>query len=179
MTQINLLPWREEIRRQKKIHFAILIGLFVGLGVLTTGLLHFYFHQVVRYHERRNQFLEKILDSESAKLMDLNSKKKEKILLDKKINFIISIKKNDFQVVSLLDGLVRLIPKEMILTKLIRDKNKITLIGRATAYTQITQLMESMSKSNLFYQPDLTQISGQEDRKDEGRDFQLQVEQRN
>jgi len=58
MTKINLLPWREELRKQKKQDFINVIVLSVLLTIAVLGLVHFYIEGLKEYQERRNKMLQ-------------------------------------------------------------------------------------------------------------------------
>ena len=61
---------------------------------------------------------------------------------------------------------------------LTRENNSISITGRAKSNLQITLFMENLAKSNIFKQPELTNISGKENSSGEERIFQLKVDQR-
>jgi type IV pilus assembly protein PilN len=58
MAHINLLPWREELRKQKQQQFAVVgVGSAV-LGGLLVLLVHMQMEGVIDNQNQRNQFLE-------------------------------------------------------------------------------------------------------------------------
>ena len=58
MARINLLPWREELRKEKTKEFGTLVGIFVVLAAIVVGLGHFYNVQRIERQTARNKYLE-------------------------------------------------------------------------------------------------------------------------
>ncbi len=78
MARINLLPWREELRKQKQQDF--LVG--IGIGVVITGLLlvavYLYIDGLQQYQQRRNQLLTDeitVLNRKIKEIKDIEEKK--------------------------------------------------------------------------------------------------------
>jgi len=53
MSKINLLPWREELRKQKQKDFLNALVLSVLVGFITLGLVHIYIEGLKAYQEQR------------------------------------------------------------------------------------------------------------------------------
>ena len=64
MPRINLLPWREELRKQRQKEFGIMAGLAVVLMACVVGITHMQVAAMISYQDQRNRFL----DSEIRKL---------------------------------------------------------------------------------------------------------------
>ena len=64
MAKINLLPWREELRKELQQQFYVTIGLFVVLTICAWGAIHFFNTQRIDYQQLRNG----ILNAEIVKL---------------------------------------------------------------------------------------------------------------
>ena len=47
MARINLLPWRAELREQKKKEFLTLVGEIAFVMALVVGTTHFYISQII------------------------------------------------------------------------------------------------------------------------------------
>ena len=57
MTQINLLPWREELRQEQKKQFATMAVMTCILAAAIVGLIHFQMQAKIDYQLSRNRFL--------------------------------------------------------------------------------------------------------------------------
>lgn len=176
MPQINLLPWREQVRQEKKIRFIIALSSFVAMAVLFVIMAHFYIDTLINAQAVRNNFLQTELDQERGQLTILNKKEKEQETIAKDLKFITSLRGDSYRIISVLDEITRILPDAIVFDKIIRKGKTFTLIGKARSNMQITLLMESMSKSDFFEQPVLTQITGKESDLGEQRYFELKVQ---
>ncbi len=179
MTQINLLPWREEKRKKLQIRFGIAAAISAILAIFFIICWHIYYDDLINHQQQRNQFLQDTLQQEGTKLMGLNKKDKQQVIISNELNFLINLRKQSYQAVELLNELPKVVPDSIQLEIVIRKGNKIFIGGRSQSNPPITLLMENMAKSTIFNQPVLTRIIGQENKEGEDRHFQLQVEQRN
>ena len=78
MAHINLLPWREELRKQKQQQFAVVTAGAGIVGALLVLLTHMQFNGLIDNQNQRNQFLDReiaALDKKIAKIKDLEKTK--------------------------------------------------------------------------------------------------------
>lgn len=177
MIQINLLPWREQSRKQEQVRFAIIVAMFAGFGLFVTVFFHMDYSAKINRQLARNVKLQSALDQEAGELMTLNKQKREMIDVDDQLHFIFNLRDSSYRAVRLLNELAIVNPEAVTLYKIIRLGNAITVFGKAKSNLQITLFMESIEKSKYFAQPVLTEISGKESKTGEERTFQLKIEQ--
>lgn len=177
MIQINLLPWREQRKKQQQTRFGVVVAMFVGFGVFVTVFFHMHYSAKIKHQEARNVMLQTSLDREAAELTTLNKQRKEMIDVDDQLHFIYNLRDTSFRAVRLLNELAIVNPEAVTLFKIIRAGNEITVFGKAKSNLQITLFMESIEKSKFFAQPVLTEISGKENAAGEARTFQLKIDQ--
>jgi type IV pilus assembly protein PilN len=175
MTQINLLPWREQARNAKKIKFGLTALGYAGFAIFIVLIMHVYFASLIDHQEKRNAFLQSIHDQEQIILTQLNKKKKEQSKIDEDLKFLYSLRGNTFRAVQLFDGLARIVPEDVSFSKVIREAKIVTILGSAKSNLEVTQLMKNMANSPLFQQPDLTEISAKETESGDERNFQVKV----
>lgn len=178
MIQINLLPWREQARQQKRKEFGYTVGALVALTIVFIILTHIHYTNKIKSEIKRNAFLTAEVGKENQALLSLNDQVKEGELVDAELHFLMSLREKSYQAVSLLDELARVIPEAVTLTQVIRQGTTITISGNALSDYQITLLMKNMSKSPNFNQPDLNQINASNDDKNSGTLFQIKVTQK-
>jgi len=78
MAKINLLPWREELRRQKKQDFFTAIGLSVLATIAIIGCVHLYIEGLKEYQQQRNKLLQDeiaLLDKQITEIQEIETKK--------------------------------------------------------------------------------------------------------
>lgn len=177
MTQINLLPWREQERQLKRLRFLSILLSFIGFTLVLIFLLHVYYAVLISQSNKQVNLMQASLQQESKALMQLNAQNKEKIKIDTDVKFLIELHKQSYAAIRLLDELPRIIPEAVSLTRLERNNRDITLIGKAGSNLQVTLFMENIGKSKYFKQPILTEITGKENASGDERFFKLKLEQ--
>lgn len=177
MTQINLLPWREQARHAQKIRFGLMILAAVIMTLFIALLFDLYNRSLISHQAKRNAFLQTMLDQEGANLGKLNKKKQLLAVMDDDIHYILNLREQGYRVIRLLDALARVVPEGVTLNRIVREENKIVIIGRAQSNIQITMFMKNMTNHALFKQPVLTQISTKENTTGTETVFQLEVVQ--
>ena len=177
MIQINLLPWREQVRKAAQKRFGIIAACAAGLGVLLTVFFHSHYMFEISNQIKRNAMLQQALDQESAVLDTLNKQKSELTKIDQQLHFIYDLRDDSYRAVRLLNELAVTNPEAITLSKIVRIGNNIQIFGRAKSNLQITLFMESIEKSKYFNQPELTEISGKEGDTGEQREFKLKLQQ--
>jgi len=130
MARINLLPWREERRKQREREFyAILGGAFAAAAVVSL-LLVMWFDGQIEGQKARNQFLEVQIQEMDKKLIEVQDLEKTRAKLLQRKQAIEELQANRSQMVHLFDDLVRTIPDGVRLTS-IKQTRAITIPAAA------------------------------------------------
>ncbi|MEE9142423.1 MAG: pilus assembly protein PilN, partial [Gammaproteobacteria bacterium] len=116
MPQINLLPWREGLRkeRQKQFMVAAAAGAVLGLGltlIMSWTMSRFIDHQIARNGYLHEQIA--IVDQQIEEISDLEAKK-ERLLA--RMEIIEQLQRSRPEVVHLVDELVRTVPEGVYLS---------------------------------------------------------------
>ena len=80
MATINLLPWREELRAERKKEFIASLALMVLVAILILFVTDLMFDSRISFQERRNAYVRQNiaeLDEEVAEIRDLRSRRTE------------------------------------------------------------------------------------------------------
>ena len=158
MARINLLPWREERRKQRQREFYGMLGFAALSGVVLSGLLWFFYSQQISGQNERNAYLE----TEIAKVKEQNKeierldKQKERLLARKKV--IEELQGKRSQMVHLFDSLVRTIPDGVVLTALKQEGDTLTLEGRTQSNARVSAYMRNLENSGWMTNPELSII---------------------
>ena len=158
MARINLLPWREERRKQRQREFYSMLGFAALGGVLLSGLLWFYYNQQISGQNDRNAYLE----AEIAKVKEQNKeierldKQKARLLARKAV--IEELQGKRSQMVHLFDSLVRTIPDGVVLTALKQEGETLTLEGRTQSNARVSTYMRNLEGSGWMTNPELSII---------------------
>jgi len=177
MTRINLLPWREALRKERKRQFVSIVVGVVVLMLAMVGYAHLHVGSLIDHQNSRNSFIEAEtakVDEKIKEIRDLEAQKKQ---LLNRMNVIQELQTRRPMVVHMLDKLVRALPEGLFLTEIDQKDAELTINGMAQSNARVSAFMRNLDESNWFANPKLEVIQVQE--KDGGRSskFTLRVRQ--
>ena len=177
MAHINLLPWREELRKEKQQQFAVVAGGSAVLGGLLVLLIHMQMEGLIETQNTRNQFLENeisLLDKKIAKIKDLE---KTKTALLARMDIIQQLQHSRPQSVHLMDELVYTLPDGVYLDKITQKGNALTVTGIAQSNARVSAYMRNIDGSEWLGQPKLDVIETKDDKQRRNAEFVLRANQ--
>jgi type IV pilus assembly protein PilN len=177
MARINLLPWREELRKQKQREFAFTLAGAAILGALLVFLAHMQVQGMIESQSARNRFLEEEivkLDKRIAKIRDLESTK-AKLLA--RMNVIQQLQSSRPLSVHLLDDIVRTLPEGVYLEKLAQEGNNLTFFGVAQSNARVSAYMRNIDGSVWLSKPTLDVIQTETEKRRRIAKFNLRAMQ--
>ena len=177
MTRINLLPWREALRKERKRQFVSLIGGAAFLMLAIVGYVHVHVSGMIDYQNNRNSFIEKEIAQVENKIKEIRELEKQKKQLLNRMNVIQDLQTRRPMVVHMLDKLVRAIPEGLYLTKVDQKGEQLTLDGLAQSNARVSAFMRNLDDSDWFSNPKLEVIQVQESNGTRSSKFTLQVKQ--
>jgi len=178
MVTINLLPWREQLREERKAQFFSLL-LFANAAVIAFLVtIHLFFSGIIAVQNSRNQYLQEEIAKVDQKISEVKNYKEEKNKILTRMNLIYSLRDNRSALVHLLSEFVDRTPPGVYLTQLTREGSTIRLVGRTDSNTAISQLMRNLSVSVWMENPTLNKIESDEKIIPRRSDFELIVTER-
>ncbi len=184
MIKINLLPWREELRKQKQKQFNDTIAIWVMFSAVIFAGIHFYFDNQQAYQTQRNNLLQNEITTIDKKIVAIKDIEETKNRLLNKITVIRDLQRSRPEIVHLFDEIPRITPDSLFITKLTRTNRNLTFEGKSQSNTFISAFMTSIEKSASLTTPSLEVIKLQEklatDKlgNDKFQDFTLRTQQR-
>lgn len=160
MSKINLLPWREELRKEKMQDFAKMAGIFALAGALVVGVVHFYHVKLTEYHESRNSTIEDWtadLDKRIAEIQELERQKQR--LLDR-MRAIEQLQGNRPLIVRFFDELITTLPEGVSINSITQQGARVTISGEAQSYARVASFMNDLDSSDWLSNPRLSEIQG-------------------
>ncbi len=158
MIRINLLPHREQKRRERRQQFYVVSVLMIVLGLAIGFAGHTYMSQFIEAQERKNDFLKaeiKKLDTEIAEIRRLRSQI-EALLARKQV--IESLQGNRSETVHLFNELARRMPEGVHLNTIRQSGSRVLLTGYAQSNARVSHLMRSLEDSPYLAQPGLVEV---------------------
>ncbi|MDR2925204.1 MAG: PilN domain-containing protein [Azoarcus sp.] len=150
MIRINLLPHREEKRKERRQQFYMLTGLMVALGAAIWLLMHMVNAGSIDRQDSRNRFFQteiETLDRAIAEIKDLRGQI-NRLMARKQV--IETLQSNRAETVHLFNELAARIPSGVLMTTVSQSSNKITLKGYAQSNARVSLLMSSLNESPLL-----------------------------
>ena len=173
MAHINLLPWREELRKQKQQQFAVVTAGAAIAGGLLLLLAHIQMGNLIENQNQRNQFMQQqiaMLDKKIAKIKDLE---KTKTALLARMDIIQQLQHSRPQSVHLMDQLVYTLPDGVYLNKIQQAGAALTLTGIAQSNARVSAYMRNIDGSKWLTKPKLDVIETKDDKHTRTSDFVL------
>ena len=78
MARLNLLPWREELRKEREKEFYIMLATAAVLAVALWGAIHYYHTLLIDRQNARNAFLEQEITKLDKKIEEIRQLEKAK-----------------------------------------------------------------------------------------------------
>lgn len=162
MARINLLPWREERRKQRQKEFGIMLGLGALAGVVLWFLLNSYYNGQIEGQNERNAYLQDQIKQVEGKITEIEELDRQKARLLARKEVIEELQANRSQMVHLFDSLVRTIPDGVVLTSIRQEGSKLTLEGRSQSNARVSTYMRNLEGSGWMTKPDLSIIEAKD-----------------
>ncbi len=180
MAKINLLPWREELRAQKKQDFINAIGAAVVFTVIIFGGMHFYIEGLKEYQEQRNKIIQDEIAKLDIKIAQIKTIEEQKTKLLTKIDLIQKLQESRPEIVHLFDELPRVTPDGVFLSKFTQLGADLTFEGKSQSNARISAFMRAIEASAWLKEPKLNVIQSASKTNDERiSDFTLHAKQGN
>ena len=162
MARINLLPWREEARRERQRQFLYsLMGTLV-MGAILVLLVGLFFDQRISHQEGRNQQIQleiNRLEQRIARIQELEATRNR--LLSRK-QIIEELQASRSLTVELLDKLAKTIPVGITLTNVRQQGFNLTLLGTSQSNARVSAYLQSLDDMDLFVRPELQYVRASE-----------------
>jgi type IV pilus assembly protein PilN len=158
MARINLLPWREEARRERQRQFLYsLMGTLV-LGAILVLMVSLFFDQRISNQESRNQRIQQeinLLERRIVRIAELE-RTRDRLLSRKQI--IESLQASRSLTVELLDKLAKTIPVGITLNNVRQQGQNLTLLGTSQSNARVSAYLQSLEGMDLFVRPELQYV---------------------
>ena len=177
MARINLLPWREELRKKRQKDFVAGIGAGVLVTLLILVVVYMYIEGMKEYQTRRNTMLQNeiaILDKRIQEIKEIEDKK-SKLLT--KIGVIQKLQESRPEVVHLFDELAKTTPEGIYLTRFAQVGATLTLDGKAESNARVSAYMRAIDSSPWLNTSVLTVIKGEGKNNGQMNDFTMTAKQ--
>lgn len=159
MIRINLLPHREEKRKQKKAAFVALmvLGAIAGAGVVL--MVGTYNAHRISVQNERNRVIGSAIKDLDKKIVEIASLKQEIEALKARQQAVEDLQGDRNQPVYLMDELVKQTPQGVYLKSFKQDGQKVALNGYAQSQERVSELLRNLAGASPWLErPDLIEV---------------------
>jgi len=176
MARINLLPWREELRQEKKRQFLSSLGLAALLTIIFMGLVHIYMLGLKDHQSQRNKMLQDEIAVLDSKIVEVKSIGERKSKLLSKIDLVQRLQESRPEIVHLFDEIPRTTPDGVFLNKFTQLGADLTFDGKTQSNARVSAFMRAVEASAWLQTPKLgVIISPDKTNVEQNSDFTLRA----
>lgn len=162
MTNINLLPWREEQRekRQRK-YLAFLVGILLS-SAFSVYLLKNIVEIKINEQTKRNDFLKGEISLLNNKISEIRKLKQQLKAIEIRTDIILNLQESRNIATHVMDELVRVIPLGVYLFSIEKQGFQLKLNGHSDSNNNVVNMMRLIESSSWLNEPVVESIVTQD-----------------
>lgn len=175
MPNINLLPWRDERRKEQQQEFFAVLGAVAVAGLVVVGVTFMVMSMSIGHQQDRNAFVQKHiveLEEQVKKIKNLKARRAEML---ERMRIIQNLQGNRPVIVRVFDELVRTLPDGVFFEKVQLKDKQMFVEGTAESNNRVSSLMRKLDKSEWFKEPNLTSVKANTGYGEQASDFVMSV----
>jgi type IV pilus assembly protein PilN len=178
MARINLLPWREQLREERKQQFLVALGGVLIAACAVVFLGDQYFNAAIERQQARNEFVRKEIAVLDARIKEIAELKERREQLLERMKIIQDLQGNRSIIARVFDQLVRTLPDGVYFSSVKMTGKNIAIVGAAESNNRVSSLMRNLDASEWLTSPNLTEVKAvTSGGLDQANVFQLSVQQ--
>ncbi len=155
MPRINLLPWRDQQRKERKLAFFVALG-GAALGALVAAFAgYLLFKSMIGSQEQRNDRLRAEIKTVDRQIEEINDLETQKQRFIARMQVIEKLQRSRSEVVHLFDEVARTMPDGTYLTAFKQEGKQLKFEGVAQSSTRVSTFMRNISASQWMKDPEL------------------------
>ena len=159
MIRINLLPHREERRKQRRQAFFAMLALSALVGGIVLMVVGGFIANSIFSQEARNTIIRNANAKLDLEIKEIASLKQEIDALKARQQAVEDLQSDRNQPVHLLDELVKQVPEGIYLRSFKQEAQRVVLNGYAQSNERVSELLRNLSNNSPWLEhPDLIEI---------------------
>ena len=158
MPRINLLPWREAERKERKLSFMVALAAAAICAVVVTFGTYLLYGALIRAQVSRNELLRAHIQMLNHQIGEINSLEKTKGKFLARMHIIEQLQRSRPQIVHVFDQIVRTVPQGLYLTEVSQKGSRIQFKGVAQSSTRVSEFMRNIDGSHWLANAELEVI---------------------
>lgn len=175
MPDINLLPWREELREERKRQFTVVVTGTVILALLVGYSMEFSVNTDIQFQNSRNSMLQAGIDELNREIAEINELKERKSDMIDRMTVIKGLQTNRPEIVKLFDQFARTVPDGTFITEFDLAGSTVSIEGKAESNNRIAAFMRALDATEKFASPNLTRVDADSALGPQGSNFTMTV----
>jgi type IV pilus assembly protein PilN len=159
MPRINLLPWREGQRKERKLAFLVALGVAVLAGIVSTFAVYLMYDSLIAGQQRRNQQLRTQIKQLDKQIEEINSLETDKQRFIARMDVIEKLQRSRPGIVHVFDEIVKTLPDGVYLTGVQQinagTTKRLKFDGVAQSSTRVSSFMRNIDASEWLRNPEL------------------------
>jgi type IV pilus assembly protein PilN len=155
MPRINLLPWREGERKERKLAFTVALGVAALAAGLTAFVAYIAFGSMVEAQEARNEKLRGEIKAVDKQIEEINNLENSKQKFIARMTIIEQLQRSRPEIVHVFDEIVKTLPDGVYLTAVKQNASKLKFEGVAQSSTRVSSFMRNIDGSDWLRNPEL------------------------
>lgn len=177
MARINLLPWRDDLRKEQRRQFFVVLGGSAILALMVVGYVHLHINGMIETQESRNSYLQGQIKDVESKIKEIDNLERQRQQLLARMRVIEQLQSDRSVIVHLFEELTKAVPEGLYLVNVKQSGRTLTIQGMAQSNARVSTLMRNLDASPWFENPVL-EIIQSDNKKDRGsRSFTMRVTQ--
>lgn len=173
MPRINLLPWREAQRNERKLAFTVALGIAaLGSGV-TAFAVYLAFGSMIEAQEARNERLRTEIKKVDKQIEEINNLENSKQKFIARMTIIEQLQRSRPEIVHVFDEIVRTLPEGVYLTGVQQRDTTLRFDGVAQSSTRVSSFMRNIDSSDWLKDPELEVVQTNKGNSTGGSSFSL------
>ncbi|MEW6728918.1 MAG: PilN domain-containing protein [Pseudomonadota bacterium] len=148
MPRINLLPWRENLRKQRQRTFVKHAGLAFALTLGAVVLGHVVVQGQIDNQEQRNAFLTQTIADLDRQIAEIKALKETRANLVARMEVIERLQQTRSYVVHAFDEIARTVPEGIILTKVaLKNDQQLEINGISDTAARVADYLRNLNRT--------------------------------
>jgi type IV pilus assembly protein PilN len=173
MPRINLLPWREQERKNRRREFMVAAGAAVFAAVIFVLGGKLLYSSWTDAQNEKNALRKKEIVKLDAQIADIQDLENRRQRLLARMEIIEKLQRKRPEIVHLFDEIVKTVPEGVYLTAIKQTGNKLEIHGVAQSSTRVSTFMRNIDGSVWMDNPVLQVVESAKDSTTGGSKFTL------
>jgi len=145
--QINLLPWRDELRAQHKKRFIQLVILGTLVAVMGQWAIGHYFQQEKARQQARLIYLEQYIDQLDKQIRSLKVAEREHKAILTRLDVVESLQSGRNKTTHFMNLMPELIPEGVYVDKIKMNEQEIEMSGISDSTARLATMLDNLERS--------------------------------